>query len=90
MKSSILFALFVLACASGPNPPPSRKLPDGSNATCESACARLRKLACETSAPTEDGSTCEDVCRNSLATPYSRIDVACMTRAPSCAASEKC
>ncbi len=89
MKSLVL-ALLALACASGPNPPPSRTLPDGSSATCSSACARLRDLACPTSEPAEDGATCEQVCADSLAVPYSRLDVACITRAPSCAASEQC
>jgi hypothetical protein len=90
MKTIAIVILLTLACASGPNPPPSRKLPDGSSATCATACARLAELACEAAAPTEDGSTCEDVCRNSLATLYSRIDVACLTRAPSCVESEQC
>lgn len=87
---ALFLALILLACTPGPNPPPSRKLPDGSSATCQSACDRLRVLACETAEPTEDGATCEDVCSGSLAAGYSRLDVACITRAPSCAASEQC
>lgn len=89
MKTIVLFFV-ICACASGPNPPPSPKLPGNKIATCESSCDNLRALECPEAEPTEEGATCEDVCRNSVASGYSRIDLACLTRAPSCDLAEEC
>lgn len=63
--------------------PPVEPLPPVDKPTCESACMRMAELECRIAEPTPEGSTCVEVCENTLDStlPY---DVACLSRAATC------
>lgn len=87
MNKFLLLVCFVaLSCEPVPTPvPPEPPVPQ-QKATCESACSRQRELGCELGEPTPEGSTCEEICRQSLTIPLPDMawDVEKMTVASSC------
>jgi hypothetical protein len=74
----------VVAC--GPSPIVRPVPVDG--ATCASACARLRELACE-SVESPGGASCEAVCEHAAANGVD-VGVGCFTASRTCAEVASC
>ena len=55
--------------------------------TCETACANMRTMSCPLGEPTAKGTTCEQVCENTLTGP-ARMDVECLSNAKTCEACD--
>ena len=49
-----------------PEPVPEPTPDPTTGASCQTACANQRKLGCEISTPTTEGTTCEEVCEGSF------------------------
>lgn len=84
MRFLIVLALFT-AC---PHPQPKPTPPPGSE--CMEMCDHLRALGCKTAEPTPEGTTCEQVCRNTQESGIIKIDLKCMTAAPNCDGADSC
>lgn len=73
-----------------PQPPPPQPLPEGGVATCSSYCENAANLGCAFSAPTPEGTTCEQVCGNVQGSGVISWNLACRTTAATCAAIDQC
>lgn len=85
--------VFVAVAGCHPTPPPVR--PDASDAataagTCAGVCQNGRRLHCDFALPTMDGVPCEDVCSNLQGSGIAAWNLACRSRATSCAAIDAC
>jgi len=88
MKAVLLLAASLAWCSS--QPPPIEPEPSPPKQySCTSACDRERVLGCEEGEPTEQGASCEMVCENAASSP-APLDVACLSRAMSCADVMRC
>ena len=56
---------------------------------CAAACARGRELACEWSAQTPEGASCETVCETTEATGYTTMHPQCVALATTCGEAER-
>lgn len=64
-------------------PPPA---PEAGPATCETACAHMRKLGCKLGEDTQEGRKCEQVCEKAQTGTLDllRWDLLCLTTATAC------
>jgi len=98
MNTRGFLGLIMLAALAGcpkPVPPPVNPTPDAADAApavCTAAadvcayCAHMRALRCPEGQATPKGASCEDVTTNVQSLDYARMDLACRTKAGSCAA----
>jgi len=99
VKAAILFAAILMAFAivisltgcPRPMPPPIPPTDaDAGGATCETACARMQQLGCPAGRPTPRGAPCIEVCAAAEASGLISWNVACVTSANTCGASDHC
>lgn len=79
-----LFFTLVFAGAGCPNTPS----PIGT--TCALVCAHGAELSCVFAKPTPKGASCETVCANLQASGLPKWNLACRSKAPTCAAADLC
>lgn len=93
MRVAILLALALVACGPDvftPSGPPPKDRPPADAAGCPEACAHLAQLGCDEAKPIPGGATCLDVCVSVQQSEATALDLACVTRAPSCSAANAC
>jgi hypothetical protein len=80
-----------LLCALYACTPPQRPSVGPSGPTsCETMCESLARLGCEASRPTARGATCEERCREQLASGVVDPPIACLSSAASVRDVERC
>lgn len=88
MKTRLALVFVLFACSAAP--PSGPKLPEGSAAGCDVACAQMERLGCDVGKPTTVRKTpCVDVCRQ-VESSGSSFHTTCLASASDCAQSERC
>lgn len=89
---SLVAALLGLSACGGGTPPPEPSYPDGGAASerCGAACENLRRLGCPEGEPTEDGTTCEELCRRVETESGLSVWPACVEELDHCPMGDEC
>jgi hypothetical protein len=67
-----------------PDPIPVVVEPEELEVSCRTACDNQRSLGCELGRDTPEGSTCEEICGNSMSVPAMAWDVSALTYSKGC------